>query len=127
MKWGVLIALLAGLVAAIYLVWAIGFEPVFAAVARAGLGGLLLLCLCSLAVSVILSLAWWIVVPPEWRLLYSLNPMVGIIDGFRWCIVGGESPIYLPGFAISLGMIALLLWVGIAGFRRIERGFADLI
>jgi putative membrane protein len=68
MKWGVLIALLAGLVAAIYLVWAIGFESVFAAVARAGVSGLLLLCLCSLGVSVVLSGAWWIVVPPQWRL-----------------------------------------------------------
>jgi lipopolysaccharide transport system permease protein len=67
------------------------------------------------------------IVPPEWRLLYSLNPMVGIIDGFRWCIVGGESPIYLPGFAVSLAVIAALLWIGIACFRRIERGFADLI
>lgn len=67
------------------------------------------------------------IVPPEWRLLYSLNPMVGIIDGFRWCIVGGESPIYLPGFAVSLAVIVVLLWVGIACFRRIERGFADLI
>ena len=67
------------------------------------------------------------IVPLEWRLLYSLNPMVGIIDGFRWCIVGGESPIYLPGFAVSLAVIAALLWIGIACFRRIERGFADLI
>lgn len=67
------------------------------------------------------------IVPPEWRLLYSLNPMVGIIDGFRWCIVGGDSPIYLPGFALSLVVIAVMLWAGIAAFRRIERGFADLI
>jgi len=67
------------------------------------------------------------IVPPEWRLLYSLNPMVGIIDGFRWCIVGGDSPIYLPGFAVSLAVIVALLWIGIACFRRIERGFADLI
>ncbi|MBV9566044.1 MAG: ABC transporter permease, partial [Bradyrhizobium sp.] len=36
------------------------------------------------------------VVPQKWRLLYSLNPMVGVIDGFRWCILGGQSPIYLP-------------------------------
>ena len=67
------------------------------------------------------------IVPSEWRFLYSINPMVGIIDGFRWCIVGGESPIYMPGFILSLGVIAALLWVGIAAFRRIERGFADLI
>jgi lipopolysaccharide transport system permease protein len=67
------------------------------------------------------------IVPPEWRLLYSLNPLVGIIDGFRWCIVGGDSPIYLPGFALSLAVIAFMLWAGITAFRRIERGFADLI
>src|SRR5581483_3174990 len=68
MKWGVLIALLAGLVAAIYLVVAIGFGAVFAAVARAGLSGLILICLCSLGVSIILSFAWWMVMPPNWRL-----------------------------------------------------------
>jgi lipopolysaccharide transport system permease protein len=67
------------------------------------------------------------IVPPEWRLLYSLNPMVGIIDGFRWCIVGGDSPLYLPGFAISLCVVAVMLWIGITSFRRIERSFADII
>ena len=67
------------------------------------------------------------IVPPEWRLLYNLNPLVGIIDGFRWCIVGGDSPIYLPGFALSLAVIVFMLWAGITAFRRIERGFADLI
>lgn len=67
------------------------------------------------------------IVPEQWRLLYSLNPMVGIIDGFRWSIVGGASPIYWPGFLISLGAIAVVMWVGITGFRRIERDFADLV
>ncbi len=67
------------------------------------------------------------IVPPEWRLLYNLNPMVGIIDGFRWCIVGGDSPIYLPGFLLSLVVTALFLWLGIWSFRRTERAFADLI
>src|SRR6476660_5850385 len=42
------------------------------------------------------------VVPEEWRLLYSLNPMVGVIDGFRWCILNGQSPLYLPGLAVAL-------------------------
>src|SRR4030042_3163137 len=46
------------------------------------------------------------VVPERWRLLYSLNPMVGVIDGFRWCILGGESPIYRPGFLLTLAVIA---------------------
>lgn len=67
------------------------------------------------------------VVPAEWQLLYSLNPMVGVIDGFRWAILGGVSPLYLPGFALSLLMTAFMLWFGIHTFRRTERGFADLI
>jgi lipopolysaccharide transport system permease protein len=67
------------------------------------------------------------IVPERWRLLYHLNPMVGIIDGFRWSIVGGNSPIYLPGFLLSLVVIAFFLWWGIWTFRRIERGFADLV
>jgi putative membrane protein len=67
MKWGVLIALLAGLVAAVYLVWAIGFDAVFAAIARAGLGGLALLCLYALLMFVVLSAAWLSVLPPAQR------------------------------------------------------------
>ena len=61
------------------------------------------------------------------RLLYSLNPMVGVIDGFRWAILGGESQIYLPGFALSLALVVLLLLSGIWYFRRMERTFADVI
>ncbi|MBX9944457.1 MAG: ABC transporter permease [Reyranella sp.] len=67
------------------------------------------------------------IVPEKWYLLYSLNPMVGVIDGFRWCILGGESPIYLPGFLLGLAVTFVLLWLGIREFRRTERGFADLI
>lgn len=67
------------------------------------------------------------VVPEEWRWLYSLNPLVGIIDGFRWCFLGGESTIYLPGFLVSLGVVAFFLWLGIRRFRATERTFADLI
>ncbi len=67
------------------------------------------------------------VVPEQWRLLYSLNPMVGVIDGFRWSLLGGESDLYLPGFFVSLGIVALTLWLGIRYFRRTERTFADLI
>jgi lipopolysaccharide transport system permease protein len=67
------------------------------------------------------------IVPPEWRLLYSLNPMVGVIDGFRWAILGGESQIYLPGFALSLVIVFLLLGSGIWYFRKMERTFADVI
>jgi lipopolysaccharide transport system permease protein len=67
------------------------------------------------------------VVPERWRLVYSLNPMVGIIDGFRWCLLGGESALYVPGFLISLGIVAVFLWFGIGFFRRTERTFADLL
>jgi lipopolysaccharide transport system permease protein len=67
------------------------------------------------------------VVPEHWRFWYSLNPMVGVIDGFRWCIIGGESALYLPAFLLSLGVVALSLWMGVAYFRRTERGFVDLI
>lgn len=67
------------------------------------------------------------VVPTQWRLLYSLNPMVGVIDGFRWAILGGEAKIYWPGFAVSLGLVALLLMSGIWYFRKTERTFADII
>jgi lipopolysaccharide transport system permease protein len=67
------------------------------------------------------------VVPERWRFLYDLNPMVGVIDGFRWCIVGGESAIYLPGFLLSLVVTVFFLWLGIRTFRRTERSFADVI
>jgi lipopolysaccharide transport system permease protein len=66
-------------------------------------------------------------VPVQWRFWYSLNPVVGVIDGFRWCLLGDGSRFYLPGFLLSLGIVALLLWFGIAYFRRTERSFADLI
>jgi lipopolysaccharide transport system permease protein len=67
------------------------------------------------------------VIPQKWKLLYSLNPMVGIIDGFRWSILGGNNQIYLPGMLISIGVIVLLLIFGIRYFRKVEKKFADII
>ena len=67
------------------------------------------------------------IVPEQWRLLYSLNPMVGVIDGFRWAILGNESNLYLPGFFLSLILVVTLLWSGIWFFRKMERSFADVI
>jgi lipopolysaccharide transport system permease protein len=67
------------------------------------------------------------IVPPEWRLLCSLNPMVGVIDGFRWCILGAQSALYLPGLAIGIAVTAFFLWLGIRQFRKAEKTFADLI
>jgi lipopolysaccharide transport system permease protein len=67
------------------------------------------------------------IVPEQYRLLYSLNPMVGVIDGFRWSIIGGESKLYLPGLALSLALVLLLLIAGVVYFRKMERTFADVI
>ena len=67
------------------------------------------------------------VIPDEWRLIYSINPVVGVIDGFRWAILGGESTLYMPGFFLSWCIIAFFLWLGIRQFRRMEKNFADLI
>ncbi len=67
------------------------------------------------------------VVPEEWRLLYSLNPVVGVIDGFRWAILGRQSTLYLPGFLLSCGVIVFFLWLGIRQFRGMEKTFADLV
>jgi lipopolysaccharide transport system permease protein len=66
-------------------------------------------------------------VPAEWRLLYSLNPVVGVIDGFRWAVLGGQSPLYLPGFLLSWVVIGFFLWLGLRQFRRMEKSFADLL
>lgn len=67
------------------------------------------------------------IVPEQWRLLYSLNPMVGVIDGFRWAILGGNTQIYWPGFLLSLGLVSLFLITGILYFRKTEKSFADVI
>ena len=66
------------------------------------------------------------VVPDNLRLIYSMNPVVGVIDGFRWCLLGGEAEIYWPGFALSLLVVAFFLWLGIRTFRATEKTFADL-
>jgi lipopolysaccharide transport system permease protein len=67
------------------------------------------------------------IVPDEWRLLYALNPMVGVIDGFRWCLLGGEAALDVPGFGIGLAVIVLFLWLGVRTFRATEKSFADLL
>jgi lipopolysaccharide transport system permease protein len=67
------------------------------------------------------------VVPEQWRLIYSLNPMVGVIDGFRWAILRGEPQIYWPGLLLSIGLTAVLCCSGVWYFRRMERTFADVI
>jgi lipopolysaccharide transport system permease protein len=66
-------------------------------------------------------------IPNEWRLLYSLNPLVGAIDGFRWAVLGAEFDIYMPGFLLSI-LLSLVIFVsGFYYFRKTEREFADII
>jgi lipopolysaccharide transport system permease protein len=67
------------------------------------------------------------VIPEKWRLLYSLNPMVGVIDGFRWAILGGDAQIYWPGFLLSTALTMVILYGGVRYFRKTERIFADII
>jgi lipopolysaccharide transport system permease protein len=67
------------------------------------------------------------IVPEQWRLLYSINPMVGVIDGFRWAILGGNAQLYWPGFLLSLFLVILILITGIYYFRKTEKTFADVI
>lgn len=67
------------------------------------------------------------VIPEKWKLLYSLNPMVGVIDGFRWSLLGGENKIDFASFTLSLTLAMILLWLGLRYFRRAERIFADVI
>jgi lipopolysaccharide transport system permease protein len=60
-------------------------------------------------------------------LFYSLNPMVGVIDGFRWAILGGADTIYWPGFALSVSLTLILFVTGIQYFRKTEKTFSDVI
>ena len=67
------------------------------------------------------------IIPGNWRLLYSINPMVGVIDGFRWAILGQNVQIYWPGFFLSIGLTILVFLYGLRYFRMTERTFADVI
>ena len=67
------------------------------------------------------------VVPPEYELLYSMNPMVGVIDGFRWCILGGDYALDMRALGVSVAVSSALLLSGIWYFRKTERSFADVI
>lgn len=67
------------------------------------------------------------IIPERFRFWYSLNPMVGVIDGFRWALLGGKFDLQPASFALSLVIVGVLLWSGVWFFRRIERTFADLI
>ena len=70
---------------------------------------------------------WMDVVPERWRLWYCLNPLVAMIDGFRWCVLGPNFTPYWPGFALSLGVGLVLLVTGLMYFRNTEKTFADIV
>ena len=67
------------------------------------------------------------IVPEKWRLLYSLNPMVGVIDGFRWCLLRGQTSLDWSAVLMSCGLVVVLVASGIWYFRKMERTFADVI
>ena len=66
-------------------------------------------------------------IPQFLKYLYALNPMVGVIDGFRWCILGGATPLHIPEFIASIIISVLFLFIGIWYFRKTEKSFADVI
>ncbi len=66
-------------------------------------------------------------VPERWRLVYALNPMAGVIDGFRWSLFGEACPMNWAGLLVSVGVTAFLVFTGVYHFRRTERSFADTI
>jgi len=67
------------------------------------------------------------IVPEKFQLLYALNPMVGVIEGFRWAIIGHGSVVNLTGFSISMLIVVLLAITGLSQFRSMEKRFADVI
>jgi putative membrane protein len=150
MKWapkmGVLLALMAGVIAAVYLVWSIGFDAVFASVARAGFGGLALLCLYALLVFVSLAFAWFFLMPPAHRRsvpqfyiarlvrdsiaeISPFSPVGGMVAAARLMILKGMSPAYAAaGVAADatteamaqVAFLALGLGVGFTQFRHLQ-------
>ena len=66
-------------------------------------------------------------IPEFAKTLYAMNPMVGVIDGFRWCMLGGDLQIHWNSFIISIGVSVLIFILGIWYFRRVESTFADIV
>src|SRR5580704_4249517 len=146
MKWGVLIALLAGLVAAVYLIWAIGFGAVLASIERAGLDGLALLCLYALLMFVVLSAAWFCLLPPAQRRplgqfylarlvrdsiaeISPFSPVGGMVAAARLMILKGMDPGYAAASVAAdatteamaqVVFLAFGLGIGFTQFRHLQ-------
>ena len=67
------------------------------------------------------------IVPKKWELIYSLNPLAGIINGFRWTLIPQSIPVYLPGLIYSIAFSIMVLIIGVKVFRNAEANFADTI
>ena len=148
MKWGVAIALAAGLVAAVWLVWAVGFASVAQAVARAGFGGLALLCLYALVVFIALALAWYFLMPPAHRRplrdfyvvrvvrdsiaeISPFSPVGGMVAAARLMILKGMNPGYAAASVAAdatteamaqVAFLAFGLGWGVTQFNHIQGG-----
>jgi putative membrane protein len=146
MKWGVAIALLAGVIAGVYLVWSIGFAPVFAAIARAGIVGLALLCLYALVIFICLALAWYLLMPRAQRQplhrfylgrlvrdsiaeISPFSPVGGMVAAARLMILKGMDPAWaaagVAGDATTEAMaqvafLALGMGIGITQFSHMQ-------
>jgi putative membrane protein len=146
MKWGVVLALLAGVIAAIYLVWSIGFDPVFDAVSRAGFDGLALLCLYSAVIFITLAFAWYFLMPPSersslWNFYIArlvrdsiaeispFSPVGGMVAAARLMILKRMTPAYAAGSVAAdatteamaqVVFLAFGLGMGLTHFRNIE-------
>jgi lipopolysaccharide transport system permease protein len=67
------------------------------------------------------------VIPAKWRLVYSLNPMVGVIDSCRWALLAGKTQLYWPGLGVSTLLTIITFLLALRYFRRTERALADII
>jgi len=148
MKLGVVIALIAGLIAAVWLVWAIGFDAVFASIAKVGFGGLALLCLYYLIVFAVLAAAWWFLLPPAERRappdyylarlvrdsiaeISPFSPVGGMVAAARLMILKGmdaswaAASVAADATTEAMAQVAFLafgLAVGLAQFRHLPSG-----
>lgn len=146
MKWGVLIALLAGVIAAVYLIWSIGFDPVWEAVSRAGFGGLALLCIYAAVVFISLAYAWYFLMPPAerqrlWNFYIArlvrdsiaeispFSPVGGMVAAARLMILKRMTPAYAAGSVAAdatteamaqVVFLAFGLGIGLTQFRHLE-------
>lgn len=67
------------------------------------------------------------IIPDSWKLFYHLNPVAGVVDGFRYAVIGPEEPLLFGEYALSLSVTLLILYTGFLYYRRVEKYFADIV